>query len=55
MTEEQEEIYQHAITSLIKKVDKRDETIEALRKEIRRLKAQVMEGECNGRSSGDNH
>ena len=55
MTEEQEQIYQHAITSLIEKVDKRDALIEALRREIRRLEAAVKEGECNGRSIRDNH
>lgn len=53
MTEEQEQIYQHAITSLIKKVDKRDEEIMKLRNEIKRLN-KVQEERCNG-LEGNNH
>lgn len=53
MTEEQEQIYQHAITSLIKKVDKRDEEIFKLRNEIKRLRKITEEG-CNG-LEGNNH
>jgi len=53
MTEEQEQIYQHAITSLIKKVDKRDEEIMKLRNEIRKLNKIKEEG-CNG-LEGNNH
>lgn len=55
MTEEQEQIYQHAITSLIKKVDKRDEEILKLRKEVTRLiKEKKNEEGCNG-LEGNNH
>ena len=55
MTKEQEEIYQHAITSLIKKVDGRDEVIMQLRKELARLtKEKKNEEGCNG-LEGNNH
>lgn len=55
MTEEQEQIYQHAITSLIKKVDKRDEEIVKLRKEIARFITEKKKEEgCNG-LEGNNH
>lgn len=54
MSEEQEQIYQHAITSLIKKVDKRDEEIMKLRKEIARLITKKTEEGCNG-LEGNNH
>lgn len=53
MTEEQEQIYQHAITSLIQKVDKRDDEIMKLRNEIKRLK-KIQEEGCNG-LEGNNH
>lgn len=51
MTEEQEEIYQHTIASLLRKIDKRDETIHQLRQEIVKLKkeyTQLKEDGCNG-------
>ena len=51
MTEEQEQIYQHTITNLLRKVDKRDETIHQLRMEIvklRKQRATEKEDECNG-------
>lgn len=51
MTEEQEQIYQHTITNLLRKVDKRDETIHQLRMEIVKLKKQratEKEDGCNG-------
>ncbi len=55
MNEEQEQIYQHAITSLIQKVDKRDEEIMKLRKEVARLiKEKKNEEGCNG-LEGNNH
>jgi hypothetical protein len=54
LTSEQEEIYQHAITSLIQKVDKRDEEIMQLRKEVARLKTNKNEEGCNG-LEGNNH
>lgn len=51
MTDEQEKIFIHTIESLLRKVDKRDETINQLRMEIVKLKKQranEQEDGCNG-------
>jgi hypothetical protein len=51
MTDEQEKLYQYTITSLLVKIDRRDEVIQQLRKEITRFKKQNatrVEDGCNG-------
>lgn len=51
MSEEQEKLYQHTIRSLLVKVDRRDELIHQLRKEImdfRKQKSNKEEDGCNG-------
>lgn len=58
MTDEQEQLYQHTISSLLQKVDKRDATIEQLRRQISELQkrnAQLQEEGCYGNEEGKNH
>ena len=52
MSEEQEEIYQHTITHLLQKIEKRDAEIDKLRAQVKKLQTEAREEGCNGIREG---